>query len=124
MRDDAIEARAARVATEEYARKRLAELAAEWTWLMQTEPQLATPISVQVALPSRATRAGGDPVPLVVSVQEEWMKKTKIQIKTNKLHLERQVLRMLQTHELDDIAGGRVVTAPTLQTNRQRLCCA
>jgi len=38
MRDDAIEARAARVATEEYARKRLAELAAEWTWLMQTEP--------------------------------------------------------------------------------------
>jgi len=52
------------------------------------------------------------------------MKKTKIQIKANKLHLERQVLRMLQTHELDDIAGGRVVTAPTLQTNRQRLCCA
>lgn len=35
MRDNAIEARAARVATEEYARKRLAELAAEWTWLMQ-----------------------------------------------------------------------------------------
>ena len=52
------------------------------------------------------------------------MKKTKIQIKTNKLHLERQVLRMLQTHELDDIAGGRVITVDTLQSNPHRLCCA
>lgn len=52
------------------------------------------------------------------------MKKTKIQIKTNKLHLERQVLRMLQTHELDDIAGGRVTTAATALSGPPRLCCA
>jgi hypothetical protein len=52
------------------------------------------------------------------------MKKTKIQIKTNKLHLEPQVLRLLQTHELDDIAGGRVTTVATVQSTPHRLCCA
>ena len=52
------------------------------------------------------------------------MKKTKIQIKTNKLHLERQVLRMLQTHEIDDIAGGRVVAVGTLQSTPHLICCA
>lgn len=54
------------------------------------------------------------------------MKKTQTQtqIKTNQLRLERQVLRTLQTHELDDIAGGTLTSAPTGVSGPPRLCCA
>lgn len=50
--------------------------------------------------------------------------KTRTQIKTNKLHLERQVLRTLQTYELDDIVGGTLTSAPTGVSGPPRLCCA
>ena len=54
------------------------------------------------------------------------MKKTntKSQLKTNKLHLERQVLRTLQNHELDDVAGGTLTSAPTGVSGPPRFCCA
>ena len=52
------------------------------------------------------------------------MKKTKTRIKPNKLHLERQVLRTLETHELDDIAGGTLPSAPTGVSGPPRFCCA
>ena len=50
--------------------------------------------------------------------------KTRTQIKTNKLQLERQVLRALQTHDLDDIVGGTLTSAPTGISGPPRLCCA
>ena len=54
------------------------------------------------------------------------MKKTKskIQIKANKLHLERQVLRTLEIHELDDAVGGTLTSAPTGVSGPPRLCCS
>lgn len=50
--------------------------------------------------------------------------KTKTPIKTNKLQLEREVLRTLQVHELDDVAGGTLPSAPTGVSGPPRLCCA
>ena len=52
------------------------------------------------------------------------MKKTKIKIKTNKLHIERQVLRTLQIQELADVAGGTLTSAPTGVSGPPRFCCA
>jgi hypothetical protein len=52
------------------------------------------------------------------------MKKTTTKTKTKKLHLERQVLRTLQIHELDDIAGGTLPSAPTAVSGAPRICCA
>lgn len=54
------------------------------------------------------------------------MKKTntKTQIKANKLHLEREALRTLQTHELDNVAGGTLTSAPTGVSGPPRFCCS
>jgi len=52
------------------------------------------------------------------------MKKTKTKIKTNKLRLDRDVLRILQPLELDDIVGGTLTSAPTGISGPPRLCCA
>lgn len=50
--------------------------------------------------------------------------KTRTQITATRLHLERQVLRTLQAHELDDIVGGTLTSAPTGVSGPPRLCCA
>jgi hypothetical protein len=52
------------------------------------------------------------------------MKKTKSKIQIKKLRLERDVLRTLQAHELDDIAGGTLTSALTGVSGPPRLCCA
>lgn len=52
------------------------------------------------------------------------MKKTKTEIKTHKLHLDRQVLRTLQTHELGDVVGGTLPSAPTGVSGPPRFCCS
>jgi hypothetical protein len=54
------------------------------------------------------------------------MKKTenKTEIKTHKLQLNRQVLRALQTHELGDVIGGTLTSAPTGVSGPPRFCCA
>lgn len=54
------------------------------------------------------------------------MKKTEIknEIKTHKLHLDRQVLRALQTHEIVGVVGGTLTSAPTGVSGPPRFCCA
>ena len=52
------------------------------------------------------------------------MKKTKINLKTSKLHLEHQIVRSLQTHQLQDIIGGTLTSAPTGVSGPPRFCCA
>ena len=52
------------------------------------------------------------------------MKNTKTTIKPHKLQLERQVLRDLQTHELEAVAGGTLTSAPTGVSGPPRFCCA
>ena len=73
-----------------------------------------------------ATPAGTSPVALLHSAQEDEMKKTaiKTEIKTHKLHLDRQVLRSLQTQEISKVVGGTLPSAPTGISGPPRLCCA
>jgi len=54
------------------------------------------------------------------------MKKTgiKTEIKTNKLRLDRQVLRALETHEISAVVGGTLTSAPTGISGPPRFCCA
>jgi hypothetical protein len=52
------------------------------------------------------------------------MKKIKTSIKTTKLHLERQFVRSLQPHELEDIVGGTLTSAPTGVSGGPHVCCA
>jgi hypothetical protein len=52
------------------------------------------------------------------------MKKTKAKIRTPKLHLDGEVLRALQTHELVDIVGGTLTSRPTGVSGPPRFCCA
>jgi ABC-type phosphate transport system ATPase subunit len=52
------------------------------------------------------------------------MKKIKTNIKTSKLQLERQIVRSLETHELVDIVGGTLTSAPTGVSGGPRVCCA
>jgi hypothetical protein len=63
---------------------------------------------------------------LLRSRQEDEMKKTaiKTEIKTHKLHLDRQVLRALQTHEISGVVGGTLTSAPTGISGPPRFCCA
>lgn|GEM_PF-5467153 len=63
---------------------------------------------------------------LLRSAQEDEMKKTgiKTEIKTNKLRLDRQVLRALETHEISAVVGGTLTSAPTGISGPPRFCCA
>jgi hypothetical protein len=50
------------------------------------------------------------------------MKKT--ETKTQKLHLDRQILRTLQTHELGEVVGGTLTSAPSGVSGPPRFCCS
>ncbi len=54
------------------------------------------------------------------------MKKTgiKTELKTRKLNLDRQVLRTLQTHEISNVVGGTLTSAPTGVSGPPRFCCS
>lgn len=66
------------------------------------------------------------PATLIRSAQEDWMKKiaTKAETKMRKLHLDRQILRDLQSCELSDVVGGTLTSAPTGISGPPRFCCA
>ena len=49
---------------------------------------------------------------------------TKTEIKTRKLHLDRQVVRDLQVCDLGNVVGGTLTSAPTGVSGPPRFCCA
>ena len=53
------------------------------------------------------------------------MKKSnaKIETKTPRLHLDREVLRALQTYELGNIVGGTLTSRPSGVSGPPRFCC-
>lgn len=52
------------------------------------------------------------------------MKKTKTEIKTQRLQLDRQIVRTLQAHELGDVVGGTLTSAPSGVSGPPRFCCS